>query len=60
MGLINIKRSIPNVKAAEQNFNKVFDICKDFDSVYIYYYMGDISYGAQNYDLSIKYIEKFL
>jgi outer membrane protein OmpA-like peptidoglycan-associated protein/tetratricopeptide (TPR) repeat protein len=60
MGLINIKRSTPNIKAAEQNFTKALELCKDFDSAYIYYYMGDISYGAQKYDLAVTYIEKFL
>lgn len=59
MGMINIKRSVQNIAAAERNFLKVIEICKDYNN-YVYYYLGDISFGAQKFDDAKKYLEIFL
>ncbi len=48
LGLIYIKESRMNLKSAKENFQKVIDICPDYD-VYAYYYLSKIAYGAQDY-----------
>lgn len=59
MGMINIKRSTPNIAAAERNFLKVIELCKDYNA-YVYYYLGDISFGAQKFPQAKEYLEIFL
>lgn len=38
---------------------KVIELCPEFNS-YVYYYLGDIYFGNENYSESLKYLEEFL
>ncbi len=59
LGMINIKKSNRNLKAAEKYFAEVIEICPDYDA-YTYYYMGDIYYGKEKYDTAAIYLTEFL
>ncbi len=60
MGLVNISQQDTNLDAAKYYFNKTIDICPDFEDVYLYYYLGDLNIGEENFDLAVKYLNKFL
>lgn len=59
LGLIYIKESRMNLKAAKQNFLKVISICPMYD-VYAYYHLARIAYGAQEYQAAFDFISVFL
>ncbi|NVN96453.1 MAG: OmpA family protein [Bacteroidetes bacterium] len=59
LGTISIKKTDKNLKAAKMYFNKVIEICPDYDT-YAYYYVGDIYYGEEKYDTAAIYLSKFL
>ncbi len=59
LGLINVKKYDYNVKAAENYLSKAIELCPTVD-VYAYYYLGDIYFGAQKYDLAAKCFKEFL
>jgi outer membrane protein OmpA-like peptidoglycan-associated protein/tetratricopeptide (TPR) repeat protein len=59
LGLIYIKESRMNLKAAKDNFLKVISICPSYD-VYAYYHLARIAYGAQDYREAYDYITVFL
>jgi outer membrane protein OmpA-like peptidoglycan-associated protein/tetratricopeptide (TPR) repeat protein len=59
LGLIYIKESRMNLKAAKENFQKVISICPSYD-VYAYYHLARIAYGAQDYQSAYDYIKIFL
>jgi len=59
MGLINYKRVDYNLKAAQTYFEKSVELCPDFD-VYVYYYLGQIYFGAEKWDLAEKALASFV
>ena len=59
LGLIYIKESRMNLKAARENFIKVIEICPGYD-VYAYYHLARIAYGARDYQAAYDYISTFL
>jgi outer membrane protein OmpA-like peptidoglycan-associated protein/tetratricopeptide (TPR) repeat protein len=59
LGLIYIKESRMNLKAARENFIKVIEICPMYD-VYAYYHLARIAYGARDYQAAFDYISVFL
>ena len=59
MGLANVKKATPNYKEAEKWFLQVFKVCPAYD-VYLYFYLGQIAYGAEQYGDAVKYVETFL
>ncbi len=59
LGLINVKRAEPNLKEAERNFKKVIELCPDYD-IYSHYYLGEIYYGQENFELTVNHLDKFL
>jgi outer membrane protein OmpA-like peptidoglycan-associated protein len=59
IGLINFKRTNSNFKEAERNFLKVVELCPDYDP-YVYYYLGEICYGEERYDSTVKYLSEFV
>lgn len=59
MGMINIKRSTPNIAAADRNFQKVIELCPEYNP-YVYYFLGDIAFGAQKFTEAKKYLDVFL
>ncbi|MEI6885781.1 MAG: OmpA family protein [Bacteroidota bacterium] len=59
MGLANIKKATPNYKDAEKWFMQVLSSCPSYD-VYLYFYLGQIAYGAERYGDAAKYLEVFL
>jgi outer membrane protein OmpA-like peptidoglycan-associated protein/tetratricopeptide (TPR) repeat protein len=59
LGLINIKKSNPNIAAAEKYFLQTIEICPSYDP-YAYYYLGDIYYGKEEYGKAYKYLSEFL
>jgi len=59
MGLLNYKKSNPNLRDAEKYFSKVIEQCPFYD-VYTYYYLGEIYYGLENFDRVVKNLEIFL
>ena len=59
LGLINVKRAEPNLKEAERNFKKVIELCPDYD-IYSHYYLGEIYYGQENFELAVNHLDKFL
>jgi outer membrane protein OmpA-like peptidoglycan-associated protein/tetratricopeptide (TPR) repeat protein len=58
-GLINFKKRYANFREAERAFLKVVDICPTYDP-YAWYYLGEICYGSEKYDSTIRYLEEFL
>ncbi|MDP1621724.1 MAG: OmpA family protein [Bacteroidales bacterium] len=59
LGLVNFKKPDNNLKEAERNFRKVVELCPGYD-VYTYYYLGEIHYGRENFDLAVKNLTEFL
>jgi outer membrane protein OmpA-like peptidoglycan-associated protein/tetratricopeptide (TPR) repeat protein len=59
VGLINFKRTNSNFKEAERNFLKVVELCPDYDP-YVYYYLGEICYGDNRYDSTVRYLTQFV
>ena len=59
MGLANVKKATPNYKEAEKWFLQVFKACPAYD-VYLYFYLGQIAYGDEQYGDAVKYVETFL
>lgn len=59
LGLIYIKENRMNLKAASENFNRVIELCPDYD-VYAYYQLSRIAYGAREYQEAYDNINKFL
>jgi len=59
LGLMQVKKREPNIKEAEKHFLKVIELCPDYDA-YTYYYLGDIFFGAERWDESAKYLDRFL
>lgn len=59
MGLIYIKDSRMNLKAATENFLKVIEICPNYD-IYAYYHLGRICFGAEEWEKTEKYLKEFL
>jgi len=59
MGMINYKRVDYNLKAAQTYFEKSVELCPDFD-VYVYYYLGQIYFGAEKWDLAEKALASFV
>ncbi|MFZ4520600.1 MAG: OmpA family protein [Bacteroidales bacterium] len=59
LGLVNYKKSDNNFKEAEKNFLKVIELCPGYD-IYAYYYLGEIYYGQEKFDLVAKYLPQFL
>lgn len=59
LGLIYIKESRMNLKAAKEFFLEVVDLCPDYDP-YAYYHLARIYYGATEYEDAHKYISVFL
>jgi outer membrane protein OmpA-like peptidoglycan-associated protein len=58
-GLIYYKRYNSNFKEAEKNFLKVILLCPQYDP-YVYYYLGEISYGSDRFDSTIRYLSEFV
>jgi len=59
IGLINFKRTNSNFKEAERNFLKVLELCPVYDP-YVYYYLGEICYGDDRYDSTVRYLSEFV
>ncbi len=59
MGLADIKKTEPNYKDAEKWFLQVLSACPFYD-IYLYFYLGQIAYGADRYGDAVKYLEIFL
>ncbi len=59
IGLINFKRTNSNFKEAERNFLKVIELCPDYDP-YVYYYLGEICYGDDRFDSTVRYLSEFV
>jgi outer membrane protein OmpA-like peptidoglycan-associated protein/tetratricopeptide (TPR) repeat protein len=59
LGLINFRKANPNYKDAEKYFMQVLKACPSYDP-YLYYYLGQIAYGAEQYEDEVKYLDVFL
>ncbi|MCX6280005.1 MAG: OmpA family protein [Bacteroidetes bacterium] len=59
LGVINLKKTGYNLKEAEKNFLKVLELCPAYD-IYTYFYMGEISYGREDYEKTIAYLGEFI
>ncbi len=59
LGLVNFKKPDNNFKEAEKNFRKVVELCPNYD-VYTYYYLGEIYYEQENFELAIRNLNEFL
>ena len=59
LGLINFKKTNSNFKEARRNFLKVIDLCPGYE-IDTYYFLGEISYGNEQYDSAVTYLNKFL
>ncbi len=59
LGLVNFKKQDYNFKEAEKNFRKVVELCPAYD-VYVYYYLGEIYYGQENFELAAVNLKEFL
>jgi outer membrane protein OmpA-like peptidoglycan-associated protein/tetratricopeptide (TPR) repeat protein len=59
LGMVNFKKADNNFKEAEKNLLKVVELCPSYD-VYTYYYLGEIYYGQENFELALKYLNEFL
>jgi outer membrane protein OmpA-like peptidoglycan-associated protein len=58
-GLIYFKRTNSNFRDAERNFLKVIELCPDYDP-YVYYYLGEICYGSDRFDSTVRYLSEFV
>jgi outer membrane protein OmpA-like peptidoglycan-associated protein/tetratricopeptide (TPR) repeat protein len=59
LGLTNFKKADNNFREAEKNFRKVVELCPGYD-VYAYYYLGEIYYGQENFELAVVNLNEFL
>ncbi|MEI7727690.1 MAG: hypothetical protein WCK09_21465, partial [Bacteroidota bacterium] len=59
LGMINFKKPDYNFRESEKNLMKVIDLCPGYD-VYAYYYLGEIYYGQENFELAVKNLNEFL
>ncbi len=59
LGLVNFKKQDNNFREAEKNFRKVVELCPAYD-VYAYYYLGEIFYGQENFELAVQNLNEFL
>jgi outer membrane protein OmpA-like peptidoglycan-associated protein/tetratricopeptide (TPR) repeat protein len=59
LGLMSFKKVDYNLKAAKKYFEQSVELCPDFD-IYVYYYLGDIYYGAEDWAMAEKNLSKFL
>jgi len=59
MGLIDFKKPDNNFKEAAKNFQKVVELCPGYD-VYAYYYLGEIFYGQEKFELAAQNLTEFL
>jgi outer membrane protein OmpA-like peptidoglycan-associated protein/tetratricopeptide (TPR) repeat protein len=59
LGLVNFKKQDNNFREAEKNFRKVVELCPGYD-VYTYYYLGEIYYGQESFELAAKNLNIFL
>jgi len=59
MGVINMKRSIPNLKSAKKSFDKVIEICPDYDP-YVYFYLGDLAYSDGDNTSAANFMKRFM
>jgi outer membrane protein OmpA-like peptidoglycan-associated protein/tetratricopeptide (TPR) repeat protein len=59
IGLINFKRYNSNFKEAERSFLKVVELCPGYDP-YVYYYLGEICYGDERFDSTVRYLSEFV
>ncbi|HNW89426.1 MAG TPA: OmpA family protein [Bacteroidales bacterium] len=59
LGMINFKRVDYNLKAAQTYFEKSVELCPDFD-IYVYYYLGQIYYGAEKWEQAEQVLKTFL
>lgn len=59
LGLVNFKKADPNYREAEKAFLKLIELCPSYD-VYAYYYLGEICYGSERYDSTVRYLTVFL
>ena len=59
MGLACVKKAIPDYKNAEKWFMQVLMACPTYD-IYLYFYLGQIAYGAERYEDAVKYLGVFL
>ena len=59
LGLVNFKKQDNNFREAEKNFAKVVELCPGYD-IYTYYYLGEIYYGQENFELAVKNLDEFL
>jgi len=58
-GLANVKKAVPNYKDAEKYFLQVLNTCPSYD-IYLYFYLGQIAYGAEHWEDAVKYLDIFL
>ncbi len=59
MGVINMKRSTQNLKTAQKCFDKVIEICPEYNT-YIYFYLGDLAYSNGDNATAAADMKKFL
>jgi outer membrane protein OmpA-like peptidoglycan-associated protein/tetratricopeptide (TPR) repeat protein len=59
LGMMSFKKIDYNLKAATKYFEQSIQLCPDFD-INVYYYLGDIYYGAENWAMAEKYLTKYL
>jgi outer membrane protein OmpA-like peptidoglycan-associated protein/tetratricopeptide (TPR) repeat protein len=58
-GLVSYKKPDNNFREAEKYFRKVVELCPGYD-VYTYYYLGEIYYGQENFELAVQSLKEFL
>jgi len=54
---INIKRE--NINIAKKYLKEVFDLCPKYN-VYVYYYLGEIAVGDEDWKKAYEYLKEFL
>ncbi|MCX6306317.1 MAG: OmpA family protein [Bacteroidetes bacterium] len=59
LGLVNYKKQDNNFREAEKNFLKVVELCRNYD-VYAYFYLAEIYYGQENFELAVKNLNEFM
>ncbi|MCD4679361.1 MAG: tetratricopeptide repeat protein, partial [Bacteroidales bacterium] len=59
LGLINIRKSNVNLKAAEKYFLQTIEICPSYDP-YAYYHLGVVCYSLKRYSKAHEYLKEFL
>ncbi|MGE5425232.1 MAG: OmpA family protein, partial [Syntrophothermus sp.] len=59
LGYINYKKSNSNFREAEKYFQKLISYCPDYDNN-VYLFLGEISYGAEKYTETVKFLSHFL